>query len=106
MSMKRWPKVATMSAARRTVRDPGPLLVAVGFYAIVASVLATLWRVAAHTSGGMVAGYTAAQLTWYVMTSEASTVALNVRLIEVIGDDISSGAVAVEMLRPAPVLGV
>jgi ABC-2 type transport system permease protein len=54
----------------------------------------------------MVAGYTAAQLTWYIMTSEAATVALNPRLIEMIGDDIASGTIAVELLRPASVLGV
>src|SRR5690242_21938737 len=103
---ERWPRVSMTSAARRTLRDPGPLLVAFGFYVVVASVMATLWRAAAHANHGAVAGYTAAQLTWYIMTSEASIVALNPRLIELIGDDIASGAIAVELLRPASVLGV
>ncbi|MDQ1519712.1 MAG: viologen exporter family transport system permease protein [Actinomycetota bacterium] len=82
------------------------MLVSLGFYAIVASVIATLWRTAAHAHGGSIAGYSGRQLTWYLMTSEAATVALNVRLIEQIGDDIASGTVAVELLRPASVLGV
>ncbi len=103
---ERWPAVATSSAARRSIRDPAALLVALGFYALVATVLATLWRTAAHANGGAVAGYDARQLTWYIITSEAATVALNVRLIEFIGDDIASGAVAVELLRPPSVLGV
>jgi ABC-2 type transport system permease protein len=103
---ERWPRVALASASRRTVRDRGPLLVSVLFYVIVASVLATLWRVAAHAGGGAVGDYSAAALTWYIVTSEAAVCALNVRLIEQIGDDIASGAVAVELLRPAPPLGV
>ncbi len=38
-------------------------------------------------------------------TSEAATIPLNFRLIEDIGDDIGSGAVATELLRPASVVG-
>lgn len=106
LPIRRWPWVALASAARRTVRDPGPVVVALGFYAIVMSVLATLWRAAAHSHGGAVAGYDARALTWYIATSEAATVALNIRLIELIGDDIASGAVAVELLRPPAPLGV
>ena len=102
----RWPSVSIGSAARRVSRDHGQLFFAAGFYTIVASVLAALWRAAAEVNGGNVAGYSGLQLTWYVMASEAVTIALNVRLIEVIGDDIASGAVAAELLRPAPVLGV
>jgi len=40
-----------------------------------------------------------------VATSEAATIPLNFRLIEDIGDDIGSGAVATELLRPASVVG-
>jgi ABC-2 type transport system permease protein len=101
-----WPSVATSTAVRRTSRDVGSLAVSFGFYAIVASVLATLWRSAAHANGGVIAGYTARDLTWYVMAAEAVTIALNPRLIEVIGDDIASGAIATELLRPASVMGV
>jgi ABC-2 type transport system permease protein len=53
-----------------------------------------------------VAGYSAVALTWYIATSEAATVSLNIQLIYDIGSEIASGAVAVEMLRPAPVLAV
>jgi ABC-2 type transport system permease protein len=102
----RWPVVSLGTAARRAARDRGALLVAVAFYAIVTSVLAALWRVAAGAHGGAVAGYSGVALTWYVMTSEAAVCALNVRLIEQIGDDIASGAVAVELLRPASALGM
>ena len=102
----RWPWVSVSSAARRVGRDRGQLLFAAGFYVIVASVLAALWRAAAAVNGGTVAGYSGLQLTWYVVAAEAVTIALNTRLIEVIGDDIASGAVAAELLRPAPVLGV
>ena len=101
-----WPVVATGSAARRTARDRGALFVSIGFYAVVSSVMAALWRAAAHAHGGAVVGYTAKQLTWYIACSEACTVALNPRLIELIGDDIADGSVAAELLRPASMLGV
>ena len=45
-------------------------------------------------------------LTWYIATSEAAIVSVNTRLIEDIGNDIAPGTVAVELLRPASVLGV
>ena len=45
-------------------------------------------------------------LTWYIVTSEAAIVSVNARHIEEIGDDIAQGTVAVELLRPASVLGV
>jgi ABC-2 type transport system permease protein len=95
------------TAARRSLADRGGLAMAVGFYMIVITVLSALWRAAAEAGdGGTVAGYSAVALSWYIATSEAATVALNIRLIELIGDDIASGAVATELLRPASVLGV
>lgn len=102
----RWGAVAAATAARRATADRGGLAFAFVFTAIVVGVIGALWRAAAGASGGEVVGYTAAALTWYIATSEAATVALDVRLIETVGDDIVSGAVATEMLRPAPVLGV
>jgi ABC-2 type transport system permease protein len=101
-----WVTVATVSSARRASRDPVALAVSVGFYAIVASVLATLWRTAAHVHGGSLAGYTAVQLTWYFYFAEAAVTALNPRQIELTGDDIATGAVAIDMLRPASVVGL
>jgi ABC-2 type transport system permease protein len=102
----RWFAVTVGTAARRALADRGAVAVTAGFYTIVAVALGALWRAAAGANGGAVAGYTAAQLTWYIGASEAATVALNVRLIEEVGDDIASGAVASELLRPAPVVGV
>jgi ABC-2 type transport system permease protein len=101
-----WFAVTVRTAARRALADRGALAVAIGFYAIVTVVVGSLWRAAAAANGGAVAGYTGAELTWYVAAAEAATVALNVRMIEEIGDDIASGAVATELLRPAPVVGV
>lgn len=92
-------------AGRRLLADRDSVFVNLLFYVIVAGVLSALWRAAAGPSGA-VAGYSAAALTWYVFTAEAATCALNVRLIEEIGDDIGSGSVAVEMLRPLPVVAV
>lgn len=98
--------VTLTTSARRSLADRSGLAMAAGFYFVVVSVLSALWRAAAESGGGEVAGYTAVALTWYITASEAATVALNVRLIEIIGDDIASGAVATELLRPASVLGV
>ena len=65
--------------------------------------VSALWRAAAEANGGDGRRATrAAALTWYIATSEAaSRCALNIRLIEEIGDDIAGGSVAAEMLRPA-----
>ncbi len=102
----RWVAVAVSTAVQRVSGDRGGMLVTLGFYVAVVGTLAALWAAAAEASGGSVAGYDAAALAWYIVASEAATVALNVRMIEGIGDDIGSGAIAVELLRPAPVLGL
>jgi ABC-2 type transport system permease protein len=102
----RWFTVVAGTAARRALADRSALAVAVGFYGIVTVVVGSLWRTAAEANGGQVAGYTGTELVWYIAASEAATVALDVRMIETIGDDIASGAVASEMLRPASVVGV
>ncbi|HUP84833.1 MAG TPA: ABC-2 family transporter protein [Acidimicrobiales bacterium] len=99
-------RISAATAARRTMAEPGGLFVTVFFYLAVVSVLSTLWRTATQANGGTVAGYTAVALTWYVATSEAATVTMNTRLIEETGEDIASGAIAVELLRPISVLGL
>jgi ABC-2 type transport system permease protein len=93
-------------AALRVVVDRGGLAVAVGFYLVVVSVLTSLWRAATAAGHGQVAGYSAVALTWYIATSEAAVCALNIRMIEEIGDDIGSGAIAVELLRPVSAIAV
>jgi ABC-2 type transport system permease protein len=95
-----------VSSARRVVADRQALVVPMAFYGVVITVLGSLWRAAAEAGGGQVTGYTATALTWYIVASEAVIVAIPIRLIEEIGDDIASGEVAAELLRPAPVLAV
>lgn len=92
-------------AGRRLLADRHVLGVGTLFYLLVTAILASLWRAAAGEHGD-VAGYGAAAITWYIATSEAAVCALPGRLIEYIGADIGSGAVSVEMLRPAPVVMV
>ena len=91
-------------SGRRLLASRDGLVVSLLFYLLVSGVLSALWRAAAGEHGD-VAGYSAAALTWYVFTAEAAICAINVRLIEEV-DDIGSGSVAVEMLRPLPVVVV
>ena len=102
-----WAVVVATAAARRTLSDRAGLAVGTLFYLLVTGVIATVWRTAAGESDtGLVAGYSAAALGWYLAASEVTAVAINPRLIEAIGEDIAGGAVESEMLRPAPVVGV
>jgi ABC-2 type transport system permease protein len=93
-------------AVHRSAVDGGGLVVAVSFYVVIVATLTGLWRVAVHGNGGELAGYSAIALTWYIVTSEAAIVSVNSRHIEEISTDIAQGAVAVELLRPASVLGI
>ncbi len=91
-------------AAGRVLRRPGELAVRLLFYVVILLVFAALWSAAAAATGGHVAGYSAAALLWYVTVAEAAVIATKPRLIEDIGVDIGTGAVATEMLRPVSVL--
>lgn len=93
-------------SAQRSLADRGGLVVSIAFYLVIVGTLTGLWRVAVSANGGDLAGYSAVALTWYIVTSEAAIVAVNARHIEDIGKDITQGTVAVELLRPASVLGV
>jgi ABC-2 type transport system permease protein len=97
---------ALRGSARRGLADGGGLVVSISFYVVIVGTLSGLWRVAVDANGGDLAGYTAVALTWYIVTSEAAIVSVNARHIEDIGTDIAQGTVAVELLRPASVLGV
>jgi len=97
---------ALRAAAHRSVLDGGGLVVAIAFYVVIVGTLSGLWRVAVDANGGDLAGYTAVALTWYIITSEAAIVSVNAKYIEDVGTDIAQGTVAVEMLRPASVLGI
>lgn len=97
---------ALWGSGRRVLADPGGLVVSLAFYGVIVGTLSGLWRVAVGANGGDLGGYSAVALTWYIVTSEAAIVSVNARLIEDIGRDIADGTVAVELLRPASVLGV
>jgi ABC-2 type transport system permease protein len=90
-------------SGRRLLSDRHVLVVGALFYLLVTAILGSLWRAAAGEHGE-VAGYTALALTWYIATSEAAVCCIPGRLIEYVGEDIGSGAVSVEMLRPVPVV--
>jgi ABC-2 type transport system permease protein len=99
--------VVTMRlSAIRMVSDRAGMLVNSVIYVIVICVLGGLWRAGAASSGGSIVGYSAAALTWYIATSEAVTIPLNSRLIAEISEDIVSGSIAVELLRPVSVVGL
>jgi ABC-2 type transport system permease protein len=98
--------VTAAVSARRSAADRGGLAFTAGFHAMVTVVLGTLWHAATVARGGPIAGYSATALGWYVATSEAAFVALNIRLIEEVGRDIGDGTVTAERLRPAPLLAV
>ena len=89
-----------VSGARRAVSAPAEIVTRALFYAVIIAVLASLWRAAAGTNGGAIAGYDAAAITWYLVFSEAAVNGMKFRLIEDIGTDIGSGAFSTEMLRP------
>ena len=78
----------------------------VTFYALILVVFAALWSAATRANGGSIAGYDARALLWYVAAAEGSVIATKPRMIESIGWDISSGAIVIEMLRPASVVGL
>jgi ABC-2 type transport system permease protein len=99
-------RVAAFSASQRVLNAPSAFIVSMTIYTGCVAILGSLWRTAAAANHGLVAGYSGAALTWYIAASEASTIPLNTRLIEMLGDDIASGAVAAEMLRPASVAAV
>lgn len=98
--------VTARVAARQSLADRGGLMFTAFLYLAVTAALGSLWRGAALANGGDVAGYTGVALTWYIATSEAATISLNARLIEQFGEDVASGGIAVELLRPASVVGL
>lgn len=95
-----WVSAVGRTSARRVASERSSLLVTAVFYAMVASVLAGIWQVAASENDGRVVGYSAVALAWYAATAEMGTIALPMRLMEEIGDDIGSGRFQVELLRP------
>ena len=97
-------RIAATTAFQRAASDRAAFVVSTGFYVAVVAMVGSLWRAAADAHHGAIVGYTAAALFWYIAASESATIAINIRLIEDIGNDIADGSVAVEMLRPASVV--
>jgi ABC-2 type transport system permease protein len=97
---------AAVAASVRVVRKPAELAVRLLFYVVILIVFAALWPVAVEAAGGRLAGYDAGDLVWYVLAAEGAVIATKPRLIEDIGNDIASGQIAIEMLRPANVVGI
>jgi ABC-2 type transport system permease protein len=97
---------AFTGAAQRRTRDRGALALTLAFYVLVTLVLVKLWQGAAEARGGSIVGYSALALTWYAATTEASTISLSTKAIEDIGNDIASGTITTELLRPVSVLAV
>jgi ABC-2 type transport system permease protein len=93
-------------AARRALHQRGDLAVRVSFYALILVIFSALWSAATQANGGSIAGYDDRALLWYVAAAEGAVIATKPRMIESIGWDISSGAIVVEMLRPASVVGL
>jgi viologen exporter family transport system permease protein len=96
---------AFTAAASRVLRKRGELGVRLLFYGVLLVVFAALWKAATAAAGGAIAGYDYRALLWYVATAEGAVIATKPRMIEDIGTDIGSGAVATEMLRPVSVMG-
>jgi ABC-2 type transport system permease protein len=95
---------AFAAGVRRSAAGRAELVVRIGFYAVILVVFASLWRAAAQANEGNIAGYDFRSLIWYVVAAEAAVVATKPRMIEEIGDDIGTGAIAIEMLRPVSVV--
>jgi ABC-2 type transport system permease protein len=92
--------------ARGAIAAPGDLLVRVGFLAMIMLVMSALWGAALAAKGGAIEGYTRGGVLWYVIAAQVAVIAVRPRSVEEIGEEIGSGAVAVQMLRPVSVVGL
>jgi ABC-2 type transport system permease protein len=90
----------------RTIRSPGDMAVRIGFFGIILVVMAALWGAAVAANGGSIEGYTRTSLLWYVFAAQVAVLGVRPRSVEEIGDEIGSGAIAVQMLRPVSVVGL
>jgi ABC-2 type transport system permease protein len=96
---------AFASGARRVLGAPGELVVRLAFYVVILVVFIALWRAATAANDGSIAGYDFPAMMWYVVAAEGAVIATKPRMIEDIGNDIGTGAVTVDMLRPVSVAG-
>jgi ABC-2 type transport system permease protein len=99
-------RAVAAAASLAVMADRSGLMITGAFYLMVTSVLGGLWMVAADANQGSIVGYTATALVWYIATSETSTTSLPLRLIEGFGNDLQTGRLETELLRPTSVLSV
>jgi ABC-2 type transport system permease protein len=98
--------VAFTRGVLRAVSRPGDLAVRVGFYLVILVVTGSLWTAALDANGGELGGYDRVGLLWYIALAQAAQLGPRPRTIEEVGDEIGSGTVAVQMLRPVSVVGL
>lgn len=89
---------------RRSLANPGGLVVSGLFLLVVAGMLSALWGAAAEANGGAIVGYSAGALVWYVTISEITTISQRMQFIDELGEDIGSGRVEAALLRPVPMV--
>ncbi len=97
---------AFSSGFRRALSSRAEVLVRIGFYALVLVVTGSLWRAALDANEGELAGYDEVALLWYIAAAQGAHLGPRTRTIEEVGDEIGSGTVAVQMLRPVSVVGL
>jgi ABC-2 type transport system permease protein len=98
--------VAFTRGVARALSHPADLAVRVGFYLVILIVTSSLWRAALAANNGDLAGYDEVGLLWYIAIAQAAQLGPRPRTIEEVGDEIGSGTVAVQMLRPVSVVGL
>lgn len=97
---------AARAGAAQNLTQPSRMIGYGLFFVLPPIILGSVWKAAAESSGGSIAGYDARALVWYIAISETAILTVRNRLIEEIGDDIGSGRFAVELQRPISTLGV
>ena len=96
-------RAAFSSGFTRVAARPGQMLTPTLFFIVIVVAVTALWRAAVDAHGGSLGGYTTTAMLWYIFGAEAAYNGVRNRVIEDVGNDIASGAVAIEALRPASV---
>ncbi len=85
-------------AARRSGANRVSLAMTGVIYIFVLIAISSLWMAIAGTE--TIAGYDRAMVFWYMAATEIGAIAVPVRLLKKTGNQIGSGEIAVEMVRP------
>lgn len=89
-----------VAGSERAIRNRSELLPLLAFYGFIVTIFWALWNAVTASAGGAVGGYDRVELLWYTAGAEVAIMAVNQRLIENLGDDIGSGSIETDMLRP------